>query len=565
MAQKKVLTLGVINLMPNKLETEAQWRNLIHAVDNQVDFQWIRMKSHQPKTTPLELIAHYYKPFEDVDLSAIDGVVITGAPVELLPFEEVTYWNELKEAVETLTEKQIPILAICWGAQALAYMRWHLEKINLDQKCFGIFEHETCEVFLSEKIGKTMMMPHSRHTGWSDESIQSIEALTPLIESKEAGVFLMKDTHGDFYVTGHMEYGKQTLEKEFTRDLLKGINIQPPVGTGCWNEAAQGIIDFWLGTLKKRRIVVGLLGFGTVNRGFYEGLERFNDRLAGSNDQVVVKKILVKDLNRLAEKPPSVRRLCVSRFEEILDDDEIEVVVEAINGAEPAGNYIYSALAKGKHVITANKAALAQNWLKLHEACKGTGAKLYYEASVCGGIPVIETLKTLTKVDEVLSIEGIVNGTTNYILSEMAASSISYAEALKSAQFQGYAEADPSADVDGIDAANKLAILCGICFNAADHPENLPRESIREKRSVSKGEKAIAFAYRSDGNNDVNAGVKVIKLTEDHPLYSVDGVENALIIKLRNLGTLFFKGPGAGSKPTGTAMLMDLAQLLKSI
>lgn len=308
-------------------------------------------------------------------------------------------------------------------------------------------------------------------------------------------------------------------------------------------------------------ITIGLLGFGNVSGGFYRQLETVSHQIEKQFGlKPFVKKILIKrgDASHYGHE---IQQRLVYDSEELLSDPEIQIIVEAINGAEPAASYLEKALRNGKHVITANKAAVASKWLSLKAASEAGGGKLFCEASVCGGIPLIETLKTLKLSDEVIGIEGIVNGTTNYILSLMASENIGYEEALASAQALGYSEQNPSADVDGLDAANKLSILCDICFDQHISPEKIEKQSIKSLKAAAHGLKVIASATME--NNQIKTSVALKQLDPSHPLYSVTGVENGIVVKTKAIGQLRLYGPGAGSSPTGTAMISDLIQLIQ--
>lgn len=305
---------------------------------------------------------------------------------------------------------------------------------------------------------------------------------------------------------------------------------------------------------------IGLLGFGTVSSGFYKGLDQVREKIEKEmGKRVKVEKVLVRS-SEIPQLPLAVQALAVTEFESLLEDEGIEIIVEAINGAEPAATYICRALERGKHVITANKAALAGNWERIHAAAKQGKARIFYEASVCAGIPLIQVIETLRTSDEILSIEGIINGTSNYILSAMSGQGMAYEEALGQAQTLGYAESDPSADVDGWDAANKISILSGLAFHRPLDPKEIYRDSLRGLNQVEKGTKLIAKVGRF---KDEAARVSLETLPASHPLYSVEGVDNGVVIETRGIGTLKLFGPGAGSEPTGTAMVSDLVHLLR--
>lgn len=308
---------------------------------------------------------------------------------------------------------------------------------------------------------------------------------------------------------------------------------------------------------------IGLLGFGTVSSGFYHRLEAVKEKIyQRTGFQPVVSKILMRE-GRGSDLPEAIQKLLVYDINDILEDSKIQVVVEAINGEEPAATYLHEALIRGKHVITANKAALAGKWEALHTAALQGDCFLYYEASVCAGIPLIQTIETISHSDQIISIEGIVNGTSNYILTEMAQRGLSYEQALIQATALGYAEADPSADVDGLDAANKLSILCGLGFDSFVAPIDISKETIRGLEQAELGLKLIASATRV--NNGVKANVALKTLSETHPLYAVNGVDNGVVIVTQGIGEIKLIGPGAGSLPTGTAMVSDLFRLAERI
>lgn len=310
------------------------------------------------------------------------------------------------------------------------------------------------------------------------------------------------------------------------------------------------------------KISIGLLGFGTVSGGFYHQLEKVSHQIENQfGIKPVVEKILVKR-GDASQYEAGIQKLLVHEPEDLLFDSEIDIIVEAINGEEPAASYIEIALKNGKHVITANKAAVANHWQALKEASKLGGGKLFCEASVCGGIPVVETLKTLKLSDEVIGIEGIVNGTTNYILTLMGSEGIDYQEALARAKALGYSEQNPSADVDGEDAANKLAILCDICFDEVVKPRDIKKESIKSLTKAEEGLKVIASAHWHNGL--LQTAVSLRQLPQNHPLYGVSGVENGLVIQTKGIGQIRLYGPGAGGGPTGTAMISDLVQLIQT-
>ncbi len=571
------IAIGIVNLMPTKEVTEKQWSSLMIASDGWIEPVWIQMDSYTPKHTDFSYLNQSYVTCEEVDLEKLQGIIITGAPVELLPFEKVLYWKELSAFLDRIMAANIPILSVCWGAQALLYKRFAIEKYELEEKCFGVFEHQLETLHpLIQNIESPIYLPHSRHTGWREKDIENEEALKILIRSNQAGIFAVEDQDGNMYWSGHPEYEENTLVLEYERDIAKELDIQAPKGyseigkgnwttTRQWHSIAQKLLGNWLEEIRNKErnmetVKVGLLGYGTVSSGFYNRLKCVKEKVAKeTGKQVIVAKVLVKE-RELNSLPPEIQKIALTDFKALVEDEEIQVIVEAINGAEPAATFICSALAKGKHVISANKAALACHWDKIHEAAHLGKANIFYEASVCAGIPLIQVIETLKHSDKIISIEGIVNGTSNYILSAMSKEGLSYDDALNQAQVLGYAESDPSADVDGWDAANKISILSGLAFHRPLNPQEICKDSLRGLKSVEMGTKLIATVSCLE---EEPAVVSLKVLDVNHPLYSIDGVDNGVVIVTEGIGTLKLCGPGAGSEATGTAMVSDLFHLLK--
>lgn len=314
------------------------------------------------------------------------------------------------------------------------------------------------------------------------------------------------------------------------------------------------------------RLGIGLIGFGTVGTGFYKRFEEMKVQIqAQTGIEFYLDAIAIKRESHL-EQLNQVEALkgvtITTEAEQIIKRPSVKVVVEATCGENPASDYLLESLRAKKYVITANKAAVAKHWTLLHETAKANGVGIYYEGSVAAGIPIIRTLKHLVQVDEVIGIEGILNGTTNYILDRMSRYSENYEEALIKAQSLGYAEAEPSSDIDGVDAANKLAILSNLCFGKVFEPNEIAKVSIRQIKSVSLGTRVIARAEREHNQIQVSLGLE--ELNSQHEFYGLKGAENAIKIYTKGLGCLTFNGPGAGSEATGTAMLMDLASVAKA-
>ena len=328
--------------------------------------------------------------------------------------------------------------------------------------------------------------------------------------------------------------------------------------------------------MTSKEFKIGLAGFGVVGSGLCRLLKDNADIIhRRTGKKIVIKTILVKDPAKKRDTPlPEGARL-TSNPEELFRDPDIEAVVELIGGVEQAGKLVSAALECGKHVITANKALLAEDGLKLLKLAARQNRILRYEASVAGAVPVVSALKESMNGNRVFSLTGILNGTSNYILSEMTASNLDFATALAQAQGLGYAEADPSLDIDGGDAAHKLVILIRLAFGL-----NYPLSSLKVRgiRNLSALDISLAreFGYRikllgqvqatrdCKGQECLAAGIFPALVHESYLLASVNGSYNALLIGANASGPLFFHGKGAGSLPTAGAVLADLVAVARN-
>ena len=238
MTEKRAITQDIrplkillLNLMPKKIETETQLSRLLGNSPLQVDLEFIHTKSHQSKNTSAEHLFTFYKTFEDVKDKTFDGMIITGAPVEKLEFEEVEYWNELCEIMEWSKTHVHSTFHICWGAQAALYYHFGLNKKPLEKKLFGVFEHKVDykKSILFRGFDDVFMVPHSRHTTIDAEDIKKVKELKILSTSKEAGVYAVSTKNGkQIFITGHSEYDADTLLNEYNRDVSQGLPIEIP-------------------------------------------------------------------------------------------------------------------------------------------------------------------------------------------------------------------------------------------------------------------------------------------------------------------------------------------------
>ncbi|MBE3574997.1 MAG: homoserine dehydrogenase [Firmicutes bacterium] len=317
-------------------------------------------------------------------------------------------------------------------------------------------------------------------------------------------------------------------------------------------------------------IYVGLLGCGTVGTGVLEILRRHPERMtAVAGRPLKVRRILVRDLHR--PRPDVVeRRLLTANAADILDDPDIRLVVEVMGGAHPAYEYVEAALRAGKHVVTANKEMLALLGSGLFAAAQAGGVSIGFEASVAGGIPVVKALRESLAANELRQVMGIVNGTTNYILTAMSEKGQDFSDALREAQALGYAEADPAADIEGLDAAYKLAILAQVAFGVHVPVEEIWREGITGieasdiayARELGYVIKLLAVARCDDS---VSLWVRPTLVPLRHPLAAVKNSFNALYVQGDAVGELMFYGRGAGSLPTASAVVADMLDAARRI
>ena len=317
---------------------------------------------------------------------------------------------------------------------------------------------------------------------------------------------------------------------------------------------------------------IGLLGLGTVGAGVVKILQDQRAMLqerAGAS--LTLAAIADTDLTRPREGLDIRALPLVGDAARVLDDPTVQVVVELIGGLEPARTFILRALAAGKHVVTANKALLAHHGAELYEEARRRGVALAFEAAVAGGIPLIRAVKDGLVANHVLSLAGIVNGTCNYILSKMTDEGLDFSLVLKEAQAHGYAEADPTLDIEGMDSAHKLQILVALAFRTfVDlkhiHTEGITRvtaQDIDYARELGYRIKLLAIAKASNGG--VEARVHPTMIPAASPLAAVSGVFNAIFLTGDAVGDLMFYGRGAGQLPTASAVWSDVLEIARRV
>lgn len=320
-----------------------------------------------------------------------------------------------------------------------------------------------------------------------------------------------------------------------------------------------------------RTVNVGLIGLGTVGSGVVEIFERHAEdfrRRAGVDIKLV--RFADRDPARASDLGLPEGSFTTDAFE-LIDTPDLDIVIELIGGTGVARDVVLAALESGKSVVTANKALMASHGQEVMDAAAGYGVDIAFEASVGGGIPIISPLKHCLVSNEITSVVGIVNGTTNYMLTRMSEDGLDYDSALAEAQAKGFAEADPTADVDGLDAAAKIAILASIAFNSRVAIDEVSAEGIRPVSSadvayaaeMGYAVKLLAIARRTPGGIDIRVHPTMIR--DSHPMASVNGVYNAIYVVGDSVGETMFFGEGAGSLPAASAVVGDVIEVARHI
>lgn len=315
-------------------------------------------------------------------------------------------------------------------------------------------------------------------------------------------------------------------------------------------------------------IKIAILGYGTIGSGVVEVLHTNKESIAKrAGDEIEVKYIL--DLRDFPGDPMADK--VVHDYDIIANDEEVQVVVEAMGGVEPAYTFVKRALLAGKNVTTSNKALVAKHGAELLAIAKENDINFLFEASVGGGIPIIRPLNSSLTADEIEEITGILNGTTNYMLSKMTFEGLEFDDVLKDAQSRGYAEADPTADIEGYDACRKIAILTSlVCGRQVDFEEiytegitKITATDIKYAKAMGRIIKLLATSKKV--GNSYYAMVAPFMLSQHHPLFSVNDVFNAIFVHGNVLGDAMFYGSGAGKLPTASAVVADIVDIAKHL
>lgn len=313
----------------------------------------------------------------------------------------------------------------------------------------------------------------------------------------------------------------------------------------------------------QKKIAIGLLGLGTVGGGVVKVLSKFGN--------IEIKKIAVKNLSKTRNIKNLNPEILTDKPETVINDPEIKIIIEVIGGINPALELLTQAIQNGKHIVTANKELIAKHGKVLFELAKKHNVVILYEAAIAGGIPIVMPIVQSLAGNKISKIAGILNGTTNYILTKMEEKGSSFEHVLKEAQELGYAEADPTGDVQGYDAAYKIAILSSIAFNKRINIndifksgiENISPEDIKNAKYFGYKIKLIALAQ--DCGNALDVRVHPMLVPKKHPLASINDVLNAIVVEGDAVGRVMFSGPGAGELPTASSIAGDVLSIAGEI
>jgi homoserine O-succinyltransferase len=501
------LKILILNLMPTKIETETQLLRLLSNSPLQVEIELLKLETYAPKNTPEDHLLKFYKTFDEVMNRRFDGMIITGAPVEHLEFEDVAYWNELTEIMDWAEKNVTSVLYICWGAQAALYHHYGIKKYPLknNKKLSGVYKHHINKKFcdLLRGFDDYFYVPQSRYTGVRREDFENIKELEILSESDEAGVYLVA-THDlkQVFITGHSEYDSVTLKREYERDLAKKLDIDMPVNyfenndpsrepivmwrghsnllfVNWLNYAVYQITDYDLGKPvkpKKPEILnIALFGIGNVGGAFISVFFNNKDKIreeenlnlnifAIANSKKLylnkggIKKNWKNDISRCSEPNTLKTLFAYTRKNKIKN----LIFIDATTSDELIESF-QDIVKNGFNLIAANKKANASSYeyyRNLRETLRQENRFFLYETNVGAGLPLIETIRYLYKSgDAIKKIVGVFSGSLSFIFNTFSISDQKFTEVLKKAMDQHLTEPDPRDDLGGIDVVRKLLIL----------------------------------------------------------------------------------------------------------
>lgn len=333
-----------------------------------------------------------------------------------------------------------------------------------------------------------------------------------------------------------------------------------------------GFNNIFKGVSMDKEVKIAVLGLGVVANGLVENLTAAKEKIKQQTGLTFsIAKVLVRSKENKKKQAEKHQLVLTTEFDEILEDSDIAIVVELIGGIHPAKEWIAQALQHKKHVVTANKDLIAQFGNELTAIAEENNVSLFYEASVAGGIPILQTLNSSFIADEITEIQGILNGTTNFMLTQMTEAEISYDEVLKTAQSAGFAESDPTNDVDGWDAAYKLMILVRLAFSKGLSLNDVQIKGIREitqtdifyAQKFGYQIKLLAQAEKVSG--EIYAAVSPVLISQTHPLALVKNEMNAVFIESEAIGSSMLYGPGAGASPTAASVVTDILKIAQNM
>lgn len=323
--------------------------------------------------------------------------------------------------------------------------------------------------------------------------------------------------------------------------------------------------------IHKKEVKIGLLGCGQVGKGLVKLLHQQADFIKQRTGIVLkIEKILVRNIKKSRGVP---RHLLTNKPDEVIFNLETDIIVELIGGLNPAKQLIIKALKAGKNVVTANKAVLAHFGPEIMKVANDCNKQIYYEASVCAGVPVIRSIKDGLLANRIDSLIGILNGTSNYIITRMTEQGESFSDALKQAQNKGFAEPDPSFDIKGVDVAHKLAVLASLAFGTratlkdiyVEGITSLSQDDIKSAEKFGYVIKLLAFGRIHSDNKHLELRVHPTMIPKNHPIASVRNEFNAILLTGDAVGRMMFYGRGAGPMPTSSALLSDIIELSTKI
>lgn len=590
--------IGLLNLMPNKEITEAHFARVLSHTLAPVEMALLKLSSHEPQNVSPEHMQSFYTPWQQARDKPLHGIIVTGAPVEHLRYEEVGYWPEMRGLLDWIRQSGIPALFICWAAQAAIYHYYGAEKTELPSKALGLFPHRAVKPdALLRGFDDIFDVPVSRHTEIPRAALAALPEVDILSESDLSGVYIARDRAQPlYYVFNHLEYTSDTIMQEYFRDLRAGKPVPLPYNyfpaedprknpLNLWRSHASLLYSNWVQQCSQpvyrysKYLNIAIAGLGTVGGHVVQLLDQHRDMIR-ERTGCEVRLIGVSARDRAKDRACSLPE-GTAWCEDPLDLPslpDVDIIVEAIGSgidpnakdrADPARALIYKAIAAGKHVVTANKSLMAHEGLNLFLEAERKGVTLGFEAAIGGAVPVIKTVREALASDSMSSITAILNGTSNYILCAMENESVDFKTALARAQALGYAEADPAADIDGLDTAHKINVLSCLTFGCNTRLQDMPVRGIRDidladiraARNFGYRIKLLAQTWKEE--KKIGIGVSPYLVPSRHALAEVGGAYNAILYTGNFIGELFLRGFGAGGKPTAAAVVSDIIDIAR--